>query len=322
MAGSAWTNQAQNLIIVQSGGNFQGLFVYNPTPGAGNLSSSIVTGTGTDPYGNAYLDGVTNYGLSGSPKFAVELTNGAVFFSSATTEAGPWTSNASLGGLASPQQALEASPALYFVGQGSTVSPISGGPVIWGNGNSNLVVTLPTGQAGQVGITQGDTSTNTVTAASATQITRTWVIAAGDMNAGTKYRIRTAGFGTQGSTAQNLIPGVGFGGVQKRTATISSAVLAINAPFSWQCEYTMMCLNTGAGGHVWLSGLFTLSQTGITYTLATAQLTVSFGSNASAAGEVINTTASTDMELFMSWGSTTGAPTITSVESSFERIGI
>jgi hypothetical protein len=55
MAGSAWTNQLINLLILtasQSG--FSGFFVYSPAPGAGNLIGSWAAAAGTDPYGNAY----------------------------------------------------------------------------------------------------------------------------------------------------------------------------------------------------------------------------------------------------------------------------
>lgn len=51
MAGSAWTNQVVSLLIVQAGGNLQGIFVYSPTPGAGNLIAALTTAS-KDPYGN------------------------------------------------------------------------------------------------------------------------------------------------------------------------------------------------------------------------------------------------------------------------------
>ncbi len=60
MAGSAWTNQLLNLIILsaaQSG--FSGFFVYSPAPGKGNLIGSWAAAAGTDPYGNAYPAGLS-----------------------------------------------------------------------------------------------------------------------------------------------------------------------------------------------------------------------------------------------------------------------
>ena len=62
MAGSPWTNQVVSLIVLtEATGGFSGLFGYSPTPGAGNLIFSIAAANGTDPYGNAYLGGVTSY---------------------------------------------------------------------------------------------------------------------------------------------------------------------------------------------------------------------------------------------------------------------
>ncbi len=58
MAGSAWSNQVVSVLIIQSGGTFQGLFMYSPVIGAGNLVGSWAAAAGTDPYGNAYPAGL------------------------------------------------------------------------------------------------------------------------------------------------------------------------------------------------------------------------------------------------------------------------
>ena len=60
MAGSAWTNQLVNLIILSaSQQGFSGFFVYSPAPGPGNLIGSWAAAAGTDPYGNAYPAGLS-----------------------------------------------------------------------------------------------------------------------------------------------------------------------------------------------------------------------------------------------------------------------
>lgn len=324
MAGSSWTNQVQSLVIVQSGGNFQGLFVYSPTPGAGNLSSSVatVTGTATDPYTNVYLDGIVNYATSGGPPiFAVQLSGGAVLYSTATSEAGPWTSVSSLSGLSSGGQgAVEVSPAFAFVTQSSGVTAISGSPLLWSDTNGNLEVTLPSGQGAPISTGLGDVSVNTVTGTGANALTKIWPIKAADMKVSTKYRIQASGWGKQGSTQQALTVGVGFGSTQKRTAGFATSILGISANFEWKADYTMTCLTTGVTGTVWLACLFAITTIGIQYTLTNFGPVVSFGSNTSSAGETLNTTAATDMELFAGWGATVGAPSISCVESSFERI--
>jgi hypothetical protein len=59
MAGSAWTNQLLNLIIlVAQNAGFSGFFVYSPVPGTGNLIGSWAAAAGTDPYGNPYPQGL------------------------------------------------------------------------------------------------------------------------------------------------------------------------------------------------------------------------------------------------------------------------
>ena len=62
MAGSPWSNQVVSLIILtEQTGTFSGLFGYSPSAGAGNLVFSVAVAPGTDPYGNAYQSGITDY---------------------------------------------------------------------------------------------------------------------------------------------------------------------------------------------------------------------------------------------------------------------
>lgn len=55
MAGSPWTNQVVNLIVLtEQATGFSGLFGYSPTTGTNNLIFALDAAAGTDPYGNAY----------------------------------------------------------------------------------------------------------------------------------------------------------------------------------------------------------------------------------------------------------------------------
>jgi hypothetical protein len=99
MAGSAWTNQLQNLIILaaQSGG-FSGFFAYSPAPGAGNLIVSLTAEALTDPYLNAVpAGGLTSYSNDGAFWSAVNIGNGVVNWYEAAGPAGPWTLEADVG---------------------------------------------------------------------------------------------------------------------------------------------------------------------------------------------------------------------------------
>jgi hypothetical protein len=60
MAGSSWTNQVVNRLIVAGSGPGTGVFVYDPTAGAGNLIASMTDAT-TDQLGNTTQPGVTSY---------------------------------------------------------------------------------------------------------------------------------------------------------------------------------------------------------------------------------------------------------------------
>ena len=60
MAGisGSWSNQVVTAVVIQSGGNFQGLFIYSGTPASGNLIGSWSATAGTDPFGNKYPAGL------------------------------------------------------------------------------------------------------------------------------------------------------------------------------------------------------------------------------------------------------------------------
>jgi len=59
-----WGNNFFPLLIVSAGGGFTGLFIYSPGPGNGNLILSEAAAAGTDPFGNAYRQGLELFGNS------------------------------------------------------------------------------------------------------------------------------------------------------------------------------------------------------------------------------------------------------------------
>lgn len=65
----------RRVVVFGSGTSFSGVFVYDPVPGAGNLIASIASAAGTDPYNNAYDQGITTYGPGSS---LTQLLNGLV----------------------------------------------------------------------------------------------------------------------------------------------------------------------------------------------------------------------------------------------------
>lgn len=71
MAGSSWTNQVQNIVLVGGSAN-SGVFVYDPSVGAGNLIASM-TDALKDPFGDVTVKGVAAYVTAGGILYAVGL---------------------------------------------------------------------------------------------------------------------------------------------------------------------------------------------------------------------------------------------------------
>ena len=98
MAGSSWTNQLVNLIILSAAQKgFSGFFVYSPAPGPGNLIGSWAAAAGVDPYGNAYPAGlsvevgaITGIVITGSTFEGTDfiINSSGEFFYSGTPAAG------------------------------------------------------------------------------------------------------------------------------------------------------------------------------------------------------------------------------------------
>jgi hypothetical protein len=87
MAGSAWTNQVVNQVII-AGTHQSGLYVYRPSPGFGNLIASTGASSAFDSFGNATLDGFVSYA---GGTLAQQVLNGVTSFYTAPGAGGPWT---------------------------------------------------------------------------------------------------------------------------------------------------------------------------------------------------------------------------------------
>jgi hypothetical protein len=114
---------ARRVIIT---GPSDGLFVYSPAVGAGNLAESITAMSGTDLAGNAYLAGQTSYHvLTGSLVLALNIFDGLITWYTATTQAGPYTAGPEIGlartGVAAPLDtvALQAAGGVAIAPPGS-----------------------------------------------------------------------------------------------------------------------------------------------------------------------------------------------------------
>lgn len=83
------------LVVVSGTGANTGVFVYSPTPAAGNLIASIKSANGTDPYGNFVFAGITEYNFNATlgKYIAINIFNNAIAWWEAASQAGPYSSN-------------------------------------------------------------------------------------------------------------------------------------------------------------------------------------------------------------------------------------
>ena len=121
-----WTNQAFQLLIVNAAdGSFSGAFVYSPGPGHGNLIASIAASSGTDPYGNSYVAGITSYGASDFSY--AELASAALTFFSTN----PATKVTNVGGVAFDDAlTISAQPDVHVTSP-STRGAVAGISTVW-----------------------------------------------------------------------------------------------------------------------------------------------------------------------------------------------
>lgn len=162
-------------------------------------------------------------------------------------------------------------------------------------------------------VSQVDTTSFTVTSASSPQqCSFLWPIAANDP-AGTMYRLLVWGGGTQGSTQQNLGINLGIFGSNIMPTVMTGTEITASTLFHFVYEAWFVLTSAGSSAGYTASGRFT-------WTTAATVTTSNTGSAAFDATGTVNNTAATTMSLELDWGSTTGAPTITSRGSLFQRI--
>jgi hypothetical protein len=136
-----------------------------------------------------------------------------------------------------------------------------------------------------------------------------------DADAGAVYELEVNGNGTQGSTAQSLQVATVFGGNTMATFTWGSGFVPASQAFRWKVTIRVFCHTTGSGG-TWsseITGVADQFGTNITNSVAA----VSCESSGTTA---VSTTSNQTLALQAAWGSTTGAPTLTSRVALFKRI--
>jgi len=171
-----------------------------------------------------------------------------------------------------------------------------------------------------------DFTARTVTQATQTQLGTAWTITANNAQVGTAYRVTSKGYGTWGGTQQflQLVGAVNGSNVTEGSGNgrIAAAAFATSTAFRWKAVFLVEINATGSGG--------TCVPT-LEYMVVAAAPNILPGSTAvnsvtsvtgpTGTSAAVATNSSFTIRIDALWGATAGAPTITHVSTSFERIG-
>lgn len=337
-----WSQNAQIIaesVSISGGTPGSGLFVYSSTPRNGDLVGAWSGSSGTDKFGNFFRAGLTSqentFGttatINGSqmqfnapqanPLLMQLSTNGLLLYNSSGAASGnlllSLAKNAGTDSFGNAFNVGFQGQAITLVNQGSNPPAGTAGPTLYSdNTGTALGLTSSSGMQPQLVAGNTDTALITVTQTTATRISKTYQIQASDAQGGTVYRVKCGGNGGQGSTAQSLHLGINIGGVTEAEVALSSTIIPINANFCWDTEFLIYVTANGVTGTIEVTQRGAISIFGNTLTNANSLGFAGQNSNIS-----LNTTTLTGIFVYAFWFANTGAPSISSFGSTFERLG-
>lgn len=321
-------------------GDMGGVFVYNGTPAYKNPPVISITNASTDPYGNTVYAGVVVYGANGSYVQMTDIQDiaGIVFGSGSSSEA-----------QYSFLEAVAAADYIYFNIEGPEVqnyldsaaifiqssyydgSSYAGGNLFYTDRSGTEHFMLGWGYGGiqvqgEVGdstfdiqnlsLCAVDSTQTTVTESGIYQLSRFYDIPANTATGGVIYRLEAWGYGTQGSTQQDLYMYMqAFGNDNNAENVMSSGTIAASASFWWNYRGLIRVVDTGTSGSAMITGTFTWSQQEATTTANAA--TAAFGENSF----TINTTVDSSIGMTAGWAAATAGASITCTGSQLFREG-
>lgn len=196
----------------------------------------------------------------------------------------------------------------------------SGGPAIYSLAgipyyidDAGLAVAIPGAQTG--------TSQTTVTASTVQGLSDSFTIPANDANAGTAYRLTWYGQASWGSTVQTLNLFFRFGGASVGDQpSIGSSQFNTSTRIHLWVQMIATCITTG-GSATWTTCLSGTASQSANNDLSTTGTNGSIGFCGGSNGTITqDSTAAITMQLGADWASTTGAPSITSRATLWERL--
>jgi len=167
-----------------------------------------------------------------------------------------------------------------------------------------------------------DTTSTTVTAATATRLTTSYSIPASEPAAAeSAYEILFGGSGTWGSTQQLIGFQLHLQAVSVvANVSIAATAFSASAGFRFAGRALLVCDSTGATGGFYGALDITLTQTAnAVLPGTTADNTVAIA-DANAAAATIDTTSAMAAIVTAGWAGTTGAPTITNRHTVFRKV--
>ena len=168
---------------------------------------------------------------------------------------------------------------------------------------------------GCVGLGLPDSTTgagSTVTTATGANLSAVVTIPAGDMTAGTVYKVRCFGTGTQAAgAAQHLSLRMTLGGNSPGTFT-AQGTPAAGAPFAWAYECLLYVTAAGTAGAVASAEVFSWGGNGTGPATPTSH---------NGAAKPVNTTQANALVLTAAWAAVAGGPAISCAATILERIG-
>lgn len=288
--------------------NSKGVFVYNGTPAKNNMIASIAGNTGTDQFGNDYLNSTTVYQFI-SPslnRWAATTMYGSVR-NTYLTPGADQVGYANTGGSET------------FFNDQWTMQAQTGATLVSDNAQ---VQRFTSGLTGQIPLDQVNANFFTNANLAGTQpATATYTIPANDaLVAGVTYEIEaefTGTFENQTLAMGHQINGAAVGGVPQYPV-LAAGFFTAGTSFTGWIKTTLRIISTGAGGSCIVFDKGDINQSGANLSSAGVGGTGLTGRQVSIA---FNTTIANTLAIGCLWGGSTAGQTITYYGSVFRRRG-
>ena len=166
-----------------------------------------------------------------------------------------------------------------------------------------------------------DGNATTVTASTATNLSTSYTIPAGEPYANAAYELTCAGYGTwasSGPQALTLSPFLGSGTITGTARVIAAAAFSTSAAFQWSALIELTCTDGVSGWQASWRGA--VAETANALNPGTAADNSVALAGATTASYTAAVSSALSVALKAQWASTTGGPTLTCVRTTFRKV--